>query len=47
MSGHADAPTSREEWVITRTFHAPRALVFRAWSESDRLRQWWVRRDSS
>src|SRR3954469_6414358 len=29
------------ELVITRTFKAPRALVFRAFSEAERLAQWW------
>lgn len=26
---------------ITRVFKAPRPLVWKAWSESDRLEQWW------
>jgi uncharacterized protein YndB with AHSA1/START domain len=30
-----------EAFVITRTFDAPRALVFRAWTEVEHLRHWW------
>ena len=33
-----DAPP--EEFVITRTFDAPRELVWKAWTERDRLMQW-------
>jgi uncharacterized protein YndB with AHSA1/START domain len=29
------------EFSITRVFQAPRALVFKAWTEPERLRQWW------
>lgn len=27
--------------VISRTFDAPRELVFKAWTEADRLGEWW------
>lgn len=27
--------------VITRTFNAPRDLVFKVWSEAEHLRNWW------
>jgi uncharacterized protein YndB with AHSA1/START domain len=30
-----------KEFVITRTFEAPRDLVFRAWTEPERLAKWW------
>jgi len=30
-----------EEFVITREFDAPRDLVFAAWTEPERLAQWW------
>ena len=30
-----------EELVIMRTFHAPRTLVWQAWTESERLLHWW------
>lgn len=30
------------EILITRTFTAPRALVFQAWSSADRLRRWYA-----
>ena len=30
-----------ERMVITRTFQAPRALVWKAWTEPHYVRQWW------
>jgi len=33
---------SDRELVVTRTFDAPPHLVFRAWSESELFRRWWV-----
>jgi uncharacterized protein YndB with AHSA1/START domain len=33
---------SDRELVVTRTFNAPRSLVFRAWSEAEIFRKWWV-----
>ena len=38
MNDHAPA---EPEFVITRDFHAPRELVWKAWTEPDRLMQWW------
>lgn len=35
------AQVSAEEFMIERTFDAPRDLVFRAWTEADRLEKWW------
>ncbi len=32
---------TNKEFVITRTFDAPRDLVFKAWTEAERLAQWW------
>jgi len=34
-------PTERQI-LITRTFEAPRALVYRAWTTPDLIRQWWA-----
>lgn len=34
--------TSDRELVVTRTFDAPRDLVFRAWSDAEIFRRWWV-----
>mgnify|MGYP001485718030 CR=1 FL=1 len=34
-------PTSDRAFVITRTLNAPRALVWKAWSEADHLAKWW------
>jgi uncharacterized protein YndB with AHSA1/START domain len=36
--------TSDREVVVTRTFAAPARLVFKAWSEPELFRQWWVPR---
>ena len=33
--------TEEREFVITRTFDAPRDLVWKAWTERERLEQWW------
>jgi uncharacterized protein YndB with AHSA1/START domain len=40
-------PTSVErlsdcEFAVTRLFDAPREMVFRAWSEPELFRRWWV-----
>lgn len=32
---------SNRELVITRTFHAPRELVFKAWTDPELMAQWW------
>lgn len=32
---------TQNEFIITREYNAPRELVFKAWSEADRLVQWW------
>ena len=37
----AAGETAQRELVITRVFDAPRALVFKAWTEPDRLVRWW------
>ena len=33
--------TRDRELLITRVFDAPRSLVFKAWTEPERLKQWW------
>ena len=33
---------SDRELTVTRIFDAPRHLVFRAWSEAELFRRWWV-----
>jgi uncharacterized protein YndB with AHSA1/START domain len=32
---------SDQELIITRTFNAPRELVWKAWTEPERLMRWW------
>ncbi|HZO93273.1 MAG TPA: SRPBCC family protein [Candidatus Baltobacteraceae bacterium] len=46
-SGRTENRTSVErkgdrELVVTRTFNAPPSAVFRAWSEPELFRRWWV-----
>src|SRR5262245_35303269 len=46
MTANTTSPTAatgdqEQEFVVSRTFDAPRDLVWRAWTEADRLRHWW------
>ena len=41
------ATPSDREIVLTRTFDAPRALVFEAWTKPEHVRQWWSLRSST
>ena len=34
--------SNTKELVITRTFNAPRELVFKAFSEAERMAKWWA-----
>ena len=34
-------PSSPRELVLTRTFDAPRSLVFKAWTDPKHLVEWW------
>ena len=36
-----DVDPAELELVLTRVFDAPRELVFKAWTEPERLKQWW------
>jgi len=33
--------SAQQEFELTRTFDAPRELVSQAWTEPERLNQWW------
>ena len=33
--------TTDRELLLTRVFDAPRSLVFKAWTEPERIKQWW------
>jgi uncharacterized protein YndB with AHSA1/START domain len=35
------SPPTDQALTLTRVFAAPRALVFKAWTEAERLAQWW------
>ena len=37
----ADTLAKVQEFVMSRTFDAPRDTVWKAWSEADRMTQWW------
>jgi uncharacterized protein YndB with AHSA1/START domain len=37
----ATKPLAEREITITRVFDAPRAMVFRAWTDPAQLAQWW------
>ena len=41
MTARSDTQTQTEEFVITRTFDAPRDLVWQAFAESERMARWW------
>ena len=41
MTGSATPQSTARELLITRTFDAPRPLVFKAWTEPERLVRWW------
>ena len=40
MSTHGSTPHDTPEFSITRTFHAPRDLVWRAWTVESELAKW-------
>jgi uncharacterized protein YndB with AHSA1/START domain len=40
MSEHTET-TEQELFTISRTFDAPRSLVWQAWTDSEQLAQWW------
>ncbi|MDR3614959.1 MAG: SRPBCC domain-containing protein [Candidatus Obscuribacterales bacterium] len=39
--GQRVSKTASSEFILTRVFDAPRAVVFKAWTEIDKLTQWW------
>ena len=41
MTAAAAKPTATRELTITRVYHAPRALVFKMWTEPQHMAQWW------
>jgi NADPH2:quinone reductase len=42
---HPTQQTVEQALVITRTFDAPRGLVFQAWTEPERVMRWWGPKD--
>src|SRR5438132_407028 len=41
MAGRSDARIEEREFVISRTFDAPRELVFEAWTDPKHVAGWW------
>jgi uncharacterized protein YndB with AHSA1/START domain len=41
LGAHLPRMRNWPELVLTRTFDAPRDLLFKAWTEVERLRRWW------
>jgi uncharacterized protein YndB with AHSA1/START domain len=44
-SGNVSNNTNEQELVITRVFEAPRELVWKAWTDSERVKRWWGPKD--
>ena len=44
-SSSADSGSDEADFVITRVFDAPREVVFKAWTEAERLAKWWGPKD--
>jgi uncharacterized protein YndB with AHSA1/START domain len=40
-SGNIAKSTNEQELVITRVFDAPRELVWKAWTDPERVKRWW------
>ena len=38
---HSEVATADRELTLTRGFDAPRELVFKAWTDPERLARWW------
>lgn len=41
MPASEDSGSTNEAFAIAREFNAPRQLVWKAWSEAGRLKEWW------
>ncbi|MEH7307893.1 SRPBCC family protein [Neobacillus drentensis] len=41
LTNSATMNPEKSELVITRTFNAPRELVFKVWTEPEHLKHWW------
>ena len=41
VENNATARTVGREMIATRVFDAPRELVFRMWTDSNHIAQWW------
>jgi uncharacterized protein YndB with AHSA1/START domain len=44
MTEAASEPVTARDITITRVFNAPRELVWKAWTEPERLATWWGKR---
>jgi uncharacterized protein YndB with AHSA1/START domain len=41
MSAEKSALQAEKPFVISRRFDAPRDLLWKSWTEPERLKQWW------
>lgn len=41
IAGQKASKTASSEFVLTRVFDAPQAVVFKAWTDGEQLGQWW------
>lgn len=41
MPAEKTAPNTDRPFIISRQFNAPRHLVWKSWTEAERLKQWW------
>jgi uncharacterized protein YndB with AHSA1/START domain len=41
MTAAAEKPTATKELTITRLYDAPRALMFKMWTDPKHMAQWW------
>ena len=41
MPAEKSAPEANRPFVISRVFDARRDIVWKSWTEADRLKQWW------
>lgn len=42
MTAEPEAGAARLDLVLTRVIDAPRALIWKAWTEPEHLKQWWA-----
>jgi uncharacterized protein YndB with AHSA1/START domain len=41
MAASTNSPATEDAFTLTRVFHAPRDVVWQAWTDPERLKHWW------